>query len=64
METCLKQGACELCPGFFQRSHSNLHRHFTLYVFIHEAINLLHYVKTQKTKTPQGINLIADWATI
>lgn len=54
METCLKQGACELCPGFFQRSHSNLHRHFTLYVFIHEAVNLLHYVEDPEDKDTSG----------
>ena len=50
METCLEQRACELCPGFFQRSHSNLRRHFTMYVFIHEAVNLLHYVEDPEDK--------------
>ena len=33
METCLEQGACELCPGCSQRSHSNLRGHFTLCIY-------------------------------
>lgn len=34
-----------------------------LCVFIHEAVNLLHSVEEPEDKTPQGISLIADWAT-